>query len=253
MGGGNIVDTILNTTEVRVLMDTSEYGGANRTLAFYFPYGDGLVEGFAYHPQEQIGSITDDPYSYVVSSIFYGNKFIHAIPAPVPPEIHDVAITNVAPFKTIVGQGYSLNINVTVENQGDYTETFNVTAYANTTTIETKEVTLTSGNSTTITFTWNTTGFAKGNYTISAYAWHVLGETDTTDNNYTDGWVMVAMVGDVNGDAKVDMIDIWLVARAYGRNLGDPEYEPNLDIDCNGKIDMIDLLIAAKNYGKTDP
>jgi len=80
MGGGRIVDTILNTTEVRVLLDTSEYDGGNRTLAFYFPYGDGLVEGFAYHPQEQTEDITYDPYSYVVSSTFYGNKFIHKIP-----------------------------------------------------------------------------------------------------------------------------------------------------------------------------
>ena len=42
--------------------------------------------------------------------------------------VHDVAVTNVAPSKTVVGQGFSATINVTVANQGDYTETFNVTA-----------------------------------------------------------------------------------------------------------------------------
>ena len=55
--------------------------------------------------------------------------------------VHDVAVTNVIPSKTVVGHGYSLNINITVANQGDYTETFNVTLYANTTTIETKQIT----------------------------------------------------------------------------------------------------------------
>jgi len=41
----------------------------------------------------------------------------------------DVAVTNVTPSKTIVGQDYCMSINVTVQNQGGTTETFNVTAY----------------------------------------------------------------------------------------------------------------------------
>jgi hypothetical protein len=49
-----------------------------------------------------------------------------------------------------VGQGFSATINVTVANQGNYTETFNVTAYANGTAIQTETLTLTSQNSTTI-------------------------------------------------------------------------------------------------------
>ena len=65
-----------------------------------------------------------------------------------------------------MGQGNTININVTVENSCDFTEFFNVTLYANTTEIGTKQITLTSLNSTTLTFTWDTTGFAKGNYTV---------------------------------------------------------------------------------------
>jgi len=42
---------------------------------------------------------------------------------------HDVAITDVTPSDSVVTQGDSTSINVTVENQGDYTETFNVTTY----------------------------------------------------------------------------------------------------------------------------
>jgi len=105
---------------------------------------------------------------------------------------HDVAVTNVAPSKTVVGQNCSMSVNVTVENQGDFTETFDVTTYYNTTTIETKTVTnLPLGENTTLTFTWNTTGVAKGNYTITAYAHPVLNETDTTDNTYVDGTIQI--------------------------------------------------------------
>jgi hypothetical protein len=169
--------------------------------------------------------------------------------------IHDIAIIDITPSKTVVGQGYSLNINVTAANQGDYTETFNVTVYANTTTIATllTNITLTSGNSTTITFTWNTTGFVKGNYTIKAVADIVSGEMDAADNTFIDGWIFVAMVGDVDANGKVDMIDLWEEARHFGIDYPDPRYKPNFDIDDNLKIDMLDLWITAKEFGKIDP
>jgi len=57
--------------------------------------------------------------------------------------------------------------------------------------IQTQATTLQSRETKNLTFTWNTTGFAEGNYTISAYAWPVPGETDTADNTYINGWVVV--------------------------------------------------------------
>jgi len=167
--------------------------------------------------------------------------------------VSDIAITNVTPCKTIVCQGYSMKINVTVENQGDLTETFNVTAYANTTVIQTKTNTLPSGNSTTITFTWDATGFAKGNYTVSANATAVPGETDLSDNSFTDGIVAIVHDGDVDGNGKVDLTDVLAVALAFGARPVDPLWSPNLDIDDNGSVDLTDYLATAINYGKVDP
>jgi hypothetical protein len=154
-------------------------------------------------------------------------------------------------------------------NQGDFTEIFNVTVYANTTSIATQTVTLTSKNSTTITFTWNTAGFAKGNYTIWAYAWPVLGETDTTDNTLPDGWVIVAMVGDLTGgtanpwdfvpDGVVDGSDLIVCARCYGSWQPPPplpptmRWHPNCDITNDNVIDGSDLIIIARHYGQSDP
>ena len=65
----------------------------------------------------------------------------------------NIAILDISPSKTVVGQGFTLYIYVSVQNQGWITETFNVSVYANKTLIETKEATLTSGNSSTLTFT----------------------------------------------------------------------------------------------------
>jgi hypothetical protein len=152
-----------------------------------------------------------------------------------------------------VGQNLTARVNVTVTNQGNFTETFNVTAYANTTSVASQNVTLSSGNSTTLTFTWNTTGFAKGNYTIRAYAWPVSGETDIADNNLTSGWILVTILGDVNGDFKCDGKDITIVAKAFGSFVGQAGYVPNADINDDGKVDGKDITVAAKYYGTHYP
>jgi hypothetical protein len=167
--------------------------------------------------------------------------------------IADISTTNITPAKTIVGQGYTIRINTTIQNQGDYTETFDITLYANTTAIATQTVTLGSVSSTTLTFTWDTTGFAKGNYTISAYATPVLGETDMADNRKEDGWVVISIYCDVNGDGIVDISDILDTALAFGSTSGQPRWNPNCDLDDNGIVDISDILETALHYGETDP
>ncbi len=166
---------------------------------------------------------------------------------------HDVAIIEVVPSKTIVGQSFFMAINVTAKNYGIFSENFNVTVYINATSLQSQKVTLTSGNRVSIIFTWNTTDFVKGNYTIKAIADIVPGEIETEDNTFIDCWIFVAIVGDVDGNGKVDMVDIWMISKRFGRIIGNPEYDPNCDIDDNGKIDMIDIWIAAKNFGQIDP
>jgi len=166
---------------------------------------------------------------------------------------HDVAITNVIPSKIIVGQGLTAKIDVSILNKGNFTETFNVTVYANTTAIQTETLTLTSGSSTTLTFTWNTTGFAKGNYAISAYAEPVSGETDTADNTCTDGAVTVTVSGDVDGDFDVDILDVVKITSIYAAKLGDPPFKPNSDIDGDGTITILDVVICTSHYAQTDP
>jgi PKD repeat protein len=118
--------------------------------------------------------------------------------------VHDIAIIDVTASPTTVIPGDVVYVNVTVSNEGNFTETFNVTIYYNDTAIETQTVTeLASGYETTIVFLWNTTDVAEGTYVISAVADVVVGEEDTADNTYINGKVTITTA--VMLSAKVDL------------------------------------------------
>jgi hypothetical protein len=111
--------------------------------------------------------------------------------APAPPTVvHDVAVTEVTASPSTVVVGETVTVSVTVENQGTVSENFDVTAYYDSTPIGTQTVTLASGGSTTLTFSWDTTDVSPGTYTISAEA-PLAEDTDPGDNSYIDGTVTV--------------------------------------------------------------
>jgi hypothetical protein len=166
-------------------------------------------------------------------------------------EGHDVAVTSVTSSKTVVGQGYTVSINVTVANYGNSTETFQVTAYANATSIASQNITLSGGSFATITFVWNTTSFAKGNYTISAYAWPVPDEINTENNNLTDGIVKVTIPGDIDGDFYVDVRDAAKIGMYWEQKV--PPAPSNVDINGDGIINIRDAAIIGLNWLKEDP
>jgi len=231
-----------NTTNVETLEVTNLSAGDNSILPFTWnttgmTKGNYTIKGAA-HPVLGETDIADNTY---VDSI------VNIMARP------DIEVTSSLSSKTVVGQGYYVQIDVTIRNQGDRAETFNVTAYANSTPIRTKNITLAGKNSTIITFSWNTTGIDKGNYNISAFAEPVSGETDTDDNTFKNGVVKVTIAGDINGDCVVDMTDLGWIAYAYGATPDDPEWNPNADISNDNLIDMTELGTVAMHYGETDP
>jgi len=140
-----------------------------------------------------------------------------------------------------------------VVNQGQVSGTSNVTAYANSTTIETVlNITLASLESTTLTLTWNTTVITKGNFTIHAYVDPLPFEANTLNNNYTSPTtVMVGMPGDIQSPfGVIDMKDIAYVAKRFGTTPSAPLWDPNADIDSTNKVDMKDIAVVARNFGK---
>lgn len=103
-------------------------------------------------------------------------------------EVHDVAVTNITAWPTAVPQGEPIYINVTVENQGNFTETFSVTVSAShwgtgtVIPIGTKTVYDLSPNaSKTVNFVWDTTGAPLGTYDLTAEA--ILPEDDDPEDN----------------------------------------------------------------------
>jgi hypothetical protein len=181
------------------------------------------------------------------------NGYVTVSPDPSADIITQASIT-----KTVVGQGYNLSINIAITNRGDLPETLNVASYANQTEIGEQTLYLANGNSTTVNLVWNTTGYAYGNYTISAYTSPVSGETNTANNGPPAGWVIVSLPGDITGpnghpDGKVDMRDVGYIARRVGATPSSPLWDPNADINGDGIIDMKDVGIAARNLGSHYP
>jgi len=103
--------------------------------------------------------------------------------------VHDVAITAVSASPGSANVGATISVSVSVANQGTQTEAFTVTALANDLTIGSESVTLSAAATATLSFSWATSGLSAGNYTISATASTVSGETDLADNALVDGIV----------------------------------------------------------------
>jgi parallel beta-helix repeat protein len=201
------------------------------------------VDNYSGPYQNEAGSdgIGDAPYVIDVNNV-------DRYPLMSPWPSRDVAIIDVVPSHCIVMQGGSLAIIVTVINQGDFAETFNLTVYANTTVIGTETVIdLPIRSPEAFSFMWNTTEFARGNYTISAYATLVQGEIDTTDNNYTDGTVtigihdiaIISITFSKQNPSVNETIDIFVLLQNNG------DFDETFDISANYTL-LFDPLIGTQ-------
>jgi len=117
---------------------------------------------------------------------------IKAKPIHPPPTIHDIAVLSATPSSNTVYIGEILEINVTVKNEGNSVESFNVLVYYDSNVVGAIFVDSLMPNCTeTLVFHWDTNGVTSGNYTLSAQAEHVTDEEDTDDNSLEDGVVEV--------------------------------------------------------------
>ena len=101
--------------DVRILADSKNFGYAGNEyaiLAFYFEYGDGIVEGLAFHPQQQSKSVVGNNGYYAVYQ-FYGNKFVHGP----PPKAYSLEAT---PTSGSTPQGTSFSFVITVRSFGSF-------------------------------------------------------------------------------------------------------------------------------------
>jgi hypothetical protein len=120
----------------------------------------------------------------------------------------------------------------------------------------TRSVSLNSGGQASFVFTW-TSSSTYGDYSTSAIASQVPNETDTTNNVCNGTQIAVTIPGDVNGDFKVNLSDLVILATAYGSkqvgNTSGHQWNPNADIDNDAKVALSDLVLLATHYGQHYP
>jgi hypothetical protein len=165
---------------------------------------------------------------------------------------HDIAVTNITQLPSFAYQGWILRMNVTVANFGNATESFTVTLYYNSTAIATQPVLAIDPNATlTLTFDWNTTMVPWNyTYTVKAVASMVQGEMDATNNELVAGQVNIKLMGDVNGDGKVNYRDLALAILAFRSYPGRARWDPHCDLNRDGMVDMRDITTIVLNFGK---
>jgi outer membrane protein assembly factor BamB len=163
---------------------------------------------------------------------------------------HDVAVIGLEVSKTVVGRGYQVTMNVTIENQGTVAETFNATVFLNLTSTEVFTVTLSNRSSTVVCSLCNTSTLVFGKYSLSVTAGPVPGDGHSEDNTLVGGWLTVTVSGDVNGDFIVDIFDAISLAGAYNSVPISPNWNPNADINGDLIVDIYDAILLANHYNQ---
>lgn len=95
----------------------------------------------------------------------------------------------------------------------------------------------------------------RGNYEIKIL------KVGLADENFQDilgietrgGTVAITgLLGDINGDGKVNYIDLAMLGASYGKRGGTPGFNPAADLNGDGIIDYKDLAILGADYGKQE-
>jgi hypothetical protein len=166
---------------------------------------------------------------------------------------HDIGIDRFSALKTIIGQDQVAGLDVKVLNYGDDVEHFNLTLYLNSSKIANLEnITLASRDSFLTTFKWNTSGLPRGSYTINAVCSCVEGES-YTDDNLKSFSIEITILGDVNGDHEVNILDVVKITSIYACSGINPEFSPNSDLNNDGHITILDVVLCTGHYGQKWP
>jgi len=249
------VTAYYNASTISTIPVTSLAAGTSTTLTF--DWNTTGIAGESNYTISAFASYVPFEYNTTNNRLVDGQVLILA-------QVRDVAITNVVTSLNSTYQGRIINITVTASNLGQVTESFNVTAFYDANPLGTVPIiNLAPNASVANVFMLNTSGLMLyHNYTISAQASIVPYEVNTANNLFVDGTIFVKIIGDVNGDGKVNIEDISIIAKAFG-SVGpgylypgsppSPNWNPNADLNGDNRVDIIDISLAARNFGKSYP
>jgi PKD repeat protein len=232
-------DTLIETIPVSNLAPFVETNFSCIWNTYHFSPGTYLVSAQASVVPGEIE--TDDN--------FLGGKIVALSARTVP--VHDIGVAEFEANKTIVGVGYLFNFSITVENQGDYTESLNLTILANEIELARfSNLTMTNGDGLRMVLFWNTTGFAKGYYNLTTIV-ELSQDSDSMDNTLVCPNILVSLPGDLNGDKFVNAKDAVVLGTAFNSHQGESAYKPNADINDDCYVNAKDAVILGRYFNQS--
>ncbi len=196
-------------------------------------------------------TITSIPGNYTYFCTIHQEGMIGTIIVKAP---HDVAVSGISSSRNVAFNSITLatpiQVPVTAQNPGNSTETFTVTALVNTTVIGSLVITLAPAATRIVTFNWTSApSLARGSYQLIGNVSKVTGEAYLANNQIIGPAFFINLRGDVNGDCKVDIVDLATVGSTFGKTAGTTGYNPAADLDNSKVIDIIDLVLVAGTFG----
>ena len=154
------------------------------------------------------------------------------------------------------GQVVRLTVNYT--NIGDFSDNIRLFVKANSTFVATNSTgaPVAPGPSRTIFVDWLTSGLNPGTYVLTANITITTGTeslANVVDNYGGPINLLIRPSGDVNGDCKVNIIDLVIVAGNFGKKAGDPGFNPLADVNGDGKVNVADFSIVGGSFGSKCP
>jgi hypothetical protein len=181
-----------------------------------------------------------------------------SVSKPVRVVKRDVAVLEITKSHVWVYEGRSVSVNVTIANLGECTETVNFTLYYQMSTgkkISAVTKVLQPGENAAFSLTWDTTGLPcstdNNTYALVAQALPQGIDNDLGNSLLYGGEVEVRIFGDINNDDRVNMLDLWIMSKAFAARSGGPDWNGAADLNLDGWINMLDAYLTATNFGKT--
>jgi hypothetical protein len=165
----------------------------------------------------------------------------------------DVAIVDIGLSPADCYIGKIVNVSVTARNYGWVSESFMVKAYCGGILFgESMIEELGAGADRTVVFRLDTSILVPYmNISVKAEASAIAYETNLENNVLIKGDLRIRVLGDVNGDRKIDIFDVVYIVNCYGSKQGDPQYDLFADLAPEwGKIDIFDVVTCLSHYGE---
>jgi hypothetical protein len=216
------------------------------------------VEVWRYALEASIVSSPSVIYEHVFVGSVDGRVYCFGPPFP----SHDIAVLNASVSPLKLRKGELLEINCRIKNFGSVEENVVIVCgqngsnvwvapqYLEPMVINYENVTISSGFDFVYACSWNTSGEIPGLRSIFVQALLVPDEMDASDNTCFVSTVIIVAPSDLDANGKVDILDVSMVARAYGSTPQEPSWNERADVNKDGVINILDVALVAQDFGR---